>query len=441
MGTESVEQEIRALESRLEAEGDPHGRAFAPLADAYRRAGRHDEAAAVLKEGLSRHPGAATGHVVAGLLHWDMGNSEEAERSLQRVLELDDENVVALEVLAELALEAGSRDRARDLFHRVRALDAFHPTAEDRIRELEASGSPDPGADPTLQEDAVRGDSGDGRRADAPPGDAADGGAPDGEDTEVYTRTMAELYASQGLTDRALKVFRRLAREDPDDPELQRKIEELSGADRTAEDGPSDSEDEEDLRFPASEADPGRAQVTLDDVAPGEDPGPSALSGHRPMRGTEAPDRVRSFPPAAEDPRESAPQWAGDEDEADLGDPAPFPWGPEEDEAQEPDGALTAGPSETGPPVSRYFEVLLSWVPGAVPVEELAPDDAGGEAEEPGATETEELGATRPEEPAATEPEAVDPALHDPEGPARGESYEGDEDDEDFEEWLRSLKP
>ena len=49
--TEALEQEIRTLRALQSSERDPEGRVFAPLADAYRRAGRIPEAVQLLNEG------------------------------------------------------------------------------------------------------------------------------------------------------------------------------------------------------------------------------------------------------------------------------------------------------------------------------------------------------------------------------------------------------
>ncbi len=49
---ESLKQQIDRLEELYEAELDPQGRAFVPLADAHRRLGDLDKALAVVQQGL-----------------------------------------------------------------------------------------------------------------------------------------------------------------------------------------------------------------------------------------------------------------------------------------------------------------------------------------------------------------------------------------------------
>ncbi len=62
------------------------------------------------------------------------------------------------------------------------------------------------------------------------------------DEPPLVTRTMAELYAGQGLTERALEIFRQLLESTPGDPGLRRRIAELETAGMD-EAGPSDPAD------------------------------------------------------------------------------------------------------------------------------------------------------------------------------------------------------
>jgi tetratricopeptide (TPR) repeat protein len=103
--TDQLEQEIRTLRSLFWSDRDPEGLAFAPLADAYRRAGEFRQAVELLSHGRVRHPDFVTGHVVAARLFMEKGLLEEGELAARRALELDEDNVVALGLLAD-AFEA-----------------------------------------------------------------------------------------------------------------------------------------------------------------------------------------------------------------------------------------------------------------------------------------------------------------------------------------------
>src|SRR5688500_13654508 len=104
---DSVEREIRELRALFWSERDPEGRAFAPLADAYRRMGDLDQALEVLTDGLDRHGDFAPGFVVAGWVRRARGEAELAAEAFRSALALDDENTEALLGLAEVADERG----------------------------------------------------------------------------------------------------------------------------------------------------------------------------------------------------------------------------------------------------------------------------------------------------------------------------------------------
>ncbi|HSW31938.1 MAG TPA: tetratricopeptide repeat protein [Longimicrobiales bacterium] len=227
--TESLQQEIRALRSLLGSPRDPDGRSFAPLADAYRRAGDFRQAVEVLRGGLERHPGFVPGHVVAAQLYLEKGLLEEAELAARRAVELDGENVVAWGLLSG-ALEArGALAQARD--------------ARARLAELEGTGAPEPEPEPTPEPEAepvvdlafLAPDEPEPAPEAEPvvdlaflapddlPSDELPGSEP------LVTRTIAELYARQGLTERALGVYRQLLEVSPGDRDLRHRVAELEG--------------------------------------------------------------------------------------------------------------------------------------------------------------------------------------------------------------------
>ncbi len=60
------------------------------------------------------------------------------------------------------------------------------------------------------------------------------------ESEPLVTRTIAELYARQGLTERALGVYRQLLQASPGDRELRSRVEELEGVAATPALEPAD---------------------------------------------------------------------------------------------------------------------------------------------------------------------------------------------------------
>ncbi len=118
----AVEKEIGHLRSLFWSARDPEGRAFVPLADAYRRAGDYKKALELLNEGLTRLPSFAPGHVVAARLYLEKGLLEEAELASRQALDLDDENTVALEALAGSLQALGRHQEATEVRERLEFL-------------------------------------------------------------------------------------------------------------------------------------------------------------------------------------------------------------------------------------------------------------------------------------------------------------------------------
>src|SRR5213594_4509923 len=102
--------EIEKLEARYRE--NPKGRNFAPLADAYRKAGLIDNAIELCQAGLALHPDYVSGHIVHARCLVDKKDDAGAESVFRRVLDLDPENILALRVLAEIAERNSHFDQA-----------------------------------------------------------------------------------------------------------------------------------------------------------------------------------------------------------------------------------------------------------------------------------------------------------------------------------------
>lgn len=442
----SLDQEIRTLRTHFWSDRDPEGRAFAPLADAYRRKGDLAEAESLLKDGLGRLPDFATGRLVAALVKRDQGHLDEAMSELDRLLELDSRNVLAMAERAGVSLLLGDREGAIQDANRALELEPGHEAARAVLQEAEGGaatgiqegagveggsafapestadveeeapfridehmGEPgevaglegretdeaagfqldpeEPGAggdeplgvveglDLDLDRDDETADPGtpaapDDRRfselelpdepaaadepeapaegfaevradaaADAPtdadpdaaaaalehagapeePG-APEAPVPGARSGKVYTRTLGDLYARQGFFHKAVEVYEHLVQGAPDDQVLSSRLAEL--------------------REKAAEA------------------GPEGGGAPAPTGG-----EVGAAP---QEPEDRAPQWmeagAGDEVES------AFAWTGEGDEEE--------GPPGSGRPIGAYLNDLMAWVPGAVPIHTLAPEDA-----------------------------------------------------------------
>jgi tetratricopeptide (TPR) repeat protein len=131
--------EIEKLEKRW-AE-NPKGRNFAPLADAYRKAGELDRAIELCTAGLERHPDYVSAHIVFGRCLIDQKNDAGASGVFRKVLALDPENVLALKILAEIAERGGRYDEAAEWLGRLLSADPMNGEAAEHLARAKSKAT------------------------------------------------------------------------------------------------------------------------------------------------------------------------------------------------------------------------------------------------------------------------------------------------------------
>jgi tetratricopeptide (TPR) repeat protein len=95
---------------------DPSSRVFAPLTEAYRKAGLVDEAIRIAREGLQFHPQFMGGRVALARALFDKKSYQEVINELAPIVKDFPDNLIAQRLLAESYLFLG---------HLVEALDSF----------------------------------------------------------------------------------------------------------------------------------------------------------------------------------------------------------------------------------------------------------------------------------------------------------------------------
>ena len=126
--------EIEKLERRYTE--NPEGRFFAPLADAYRKAGQLSRALELVRAGLQKHPDYLSARIVLGRCLLDQGNDTEAASTFDAVLTLDSENIIALKSLAEIAERGGKPVEARQWLQRLLVVDSMNSEAAADLQRL-----------------------------------------------------------------------------------------------------------------------------------------------------------------------------------------------------------------------------------------------------------------------------------------------------------------
>jgi len=135
--------ELDKLEARFQQ--NPKGRNFAPLADAYRKAGLIDNAIGLCQEGLKLHPDYVSAYIVYARCLVDKKDDAAALDVFKKVLELDGENIIALRGLAELAERNHRHDEEVEWWTRLLNADPMNGDAAEALARAKAkAGSKGP---------------------------------------------------------------------------------------------------------------------------------------------------------------------------------------------------------------------------------------------------------------------------------------------------------
>jgi hypothetical protein len=129
--------EIEKLERRY-AE-NPQGLTFAPLAEVHRKNGDVGRALELLRPGLTLHPDYVPASIVLGRCHLDLGELPAAETAFAHVLSLDEENVIALKALADIAERQVRFDDAERWLRTLLAIDRSNDEARAQLGRVETS--------------------------------------------------------------------------------------------------------------------------------------------------------------------------------------------------------------------------------------------------------------------------------------------------------------
>jgi Tfp pilus assembly protein PilF len=196
--------EIDSLLGKLDAH--PGSLLFARLADAYLQTDKMNEAIDVCEQGLAHHTDYANGHMIMAKCYGRLGLRDQAKVELQRALELDNGHVAALINLGDIYYEEKRIDRALHCYRQAVNVDPLSQTVRKRISSVKGGGTlltPE-------QESHER-----------------DGGGQEDQQETIATVTLAEIYASQGLTEKAIDMFRRVLSCSPDREDIVYRIRTL----------------------------------------------------------------------------------------------------------------------------------------------------------------------------------------------------------------------
>jgi tetratricopeptide (TPR) repeat protein len=113
----------------------------APFADALRKSDEVARALEVIRLGLELNPDYIPGSVILGRCHLDLGDDIAAEAAFSRVLDLDNENVIALKSLADIMERQGRTDEAIRFLAYLLDVDRSNDEAREQLNRVQAAAA------------------------------------------------------------------------------------------------------------------------------------------------------------------------------------------------------------------------------------------------------------------------------------------------------------
>ena len=126
----------RILELQRRVANDPSSIAFAQLGEELRRVGANEEAIAVCRTGLQRHPGYLSARVTLGRALVELDRLDEAHAELSVVVSNASDNLAAIRGLAEIHQRRGEMTEALDFYRRALELARHDPDLEETVERM-----------------------------------------------------------------------------------------------------------------------------------------------------------------------------------------------------------------------------------------------------------------------------------------------------------------
>ncbi len=182
---------IKDYTERLKHE--PDADVFCQLAHSYVRLGLIDPAVTAVQQGLTHNPQHLNGQLLLAELLGENEQYDEAMAYYDRVLKQYPDCVDALIGAARLDINQSNLDRAKFNLDKARLLQPDHPALRDLALQINDSVG-------VVELDA---------------------------NLPLVTATVAELYFKQGLTEKAVEVYKTLVRQQPHNEVLQARLNVL----------------------------------------------------------------------------------------------------------------------------------------------------------------------------------------------------------------------
>ena len=266
---------IAKLEKALRR--DPDSPRFARLADLYLKRGRIERAIELCQKGCASFPDYATGFIVLSKCYEKRGNLEQAREAMGQALRIDPENPNGYKRLAHLFEQLDVAPLALQSLRQAAYFDPFDPSLAEQIDRFASPTHQDPpkpkpkpkpepkevaavvsmapvestqpqalppNQSPDDDRDDLYGDTDDrellrllqeieeeeaAEPAPVPeePPTPAKSGSSTPKNKGIATMTLAEIYTTQGLTQKAIEMYRELLEQEPNNTIIRSKLSSL----------------------------------------------------------------------------------------------------------------------------------------------------------------------------------------------------------------------
>jgi len=280
----NISPRIEELQKKLDR--DPDSNIFLPLAEEYRKSGMLEEAITICQEGLTKHPNYVSARVVLGRAYMDLKRMIEAQAEFEEVISKIPDNLTANKYLGDIYFLQGNLKSALERYQTVASVAPYNKEVASKVKDIlekldqqtvidvppaelpgetQATSEEEQPEEPTEEReekppemliDLTEEESSlpiSEEKPEEPPSQAPQPIPPlpeessppppleeppaapsepelpatEEEEDELATATIAELYAKQGLFDKAIKVYEQLFEANPDNRELKFRYEQL----------------------------------------------------------------------------------------------------------------------------------------------------------------------------------------------------------------------
>jgi predicted regulator of Ras-like GTPase activity (Roadblock/LC7/MglB family)/tetratricopeptide (TPR) repeat protein len=219
-GDARIMAEIEELKKKLLL--NPESLIFVPLADAYRKAGMHEEGIDTCKKGLEKHPTYTSARVVLGRIYNEKNKFDEAIEELKKVEMVDDDNLMVHSMLGNVYLKKKLYASAIEQFQKVLSLNPEDAETVEKLQEaLSAKQEPGKAEAPKQAAPPVS-------AATTTPLAPAKPAAPEKPKVDVSkSLKAAELYTKKEEFDKAIEILKEVLDLDQENIIVQQRLREV----------------------------------------------------------------------------------------------------------------------------------------------------------------------------------------------------------------------